>query len=210
MSLSILLQGFIIGIFVAAPVGPVGVLCIQRSVTRGKRHGFISGLGAATADAAYAAVAAFGLTFISSFIEQQQFYLRLGGGLLLCFLGVRLAMKRPTRDASPLSTIDHIHHYSSTVLLTLTNPMTFVAFAALFAGLNLVESEGTSQLMTASLLVAGVFLGSSFWWLVLSLVSGAFKERLTHLRMVWVNRIAGIVVAVFGLCVLGSVFVWGK
>jgi len=206
MSLSILLQGFIIGIFVAAPVGPVGVLCIQRSVTRGKRHGFISGLGAATADAAFAAVAAFGLTFISSFIEQQQFYLRLGGGLLLCILGVRLALSRPTRDLSPLSTFDHFHHYGSTFFLTLTNPMTFVAFAALFAGFGLVESDESTQFLTASLLVAGVFLGSTFWWLVLCLVSGAFKERLTHLRMRWVNRIAGIIVAGFGLCVLGSVF----
>ena len=205
VGLAFFLKGFIIGISIAAPVGPVGVLCIQRSLTGGWIHGLISGLGAATADAVYGSIAAFGLTVISSFLCSQHAWFRLIGGAFLCYLGIRAFLSEPARAAPVKQRLSRIGAYGSTFILTVTNPMTILSFAAIFAGLGLVD-QGLHY-SRAILMVIGVFMGSGLWWVVLSGVSTQFRERLTHKKMAWVNRISGTIITAFGVVVLISLMV---
>jgi len=205
MNLEMFIKGFIIGISIAAPVGPIGILCIQRTLAGGKVHGLITGLGAATADAVYGSVAAFGLTFISNFLVQQQNWFRLLGGFFLCYLGVRAILstsdKGHDRSANRYS---HVATYGTTFFLTLTNPMTILSFAAIFAGLGIMRAD--AHYAAASLLVLGVFCGSGIWWLILSSSTGLFREKLLKGNLTWVNRISGIIILTFGLIALVSYF----
>jgi threonine/homoserine/homoserine lactone efflux protein len=199
-----LLTGLVIGFAIAAPVGPIGLLCIRRTLADGRSVGLMSGLGAASADAVYGAVAAFGLTFVSGFLIAQGMWLRLVGGLFLCFLGARIIAARPTADTNAAGGAGLLGAYVSTFFLTLTNPATILSFAAVFAGLG-IGSIGRSYL-SASLLVLGVFAGSALWWLMLSSGVGLFRTRLTLHGMRWVNRVSGTVIVAFGLVALGSLF----
>jgi len=137
-----LLRGFIIGLSIAAPVGPIGVLCIRRTLNTGRAAGLVSGLGAASADAIYGCIAGFGLTFVSNFVVRQQFWLHLIGGMFLCYLGVKTFLSKPTDRAAAAKGKGLAGMYASTFFLTLTNPMTIISFAAVFAGLGLTSSNG--------------------------------------------------------------------
>lgn len=196
-----LIQGFLIGFAIAAPVGPIGVLCIRRTLADGRLTGFLSGLGAASADMCYGAVAAFGITALRDFLTVQQFRLRLVGGLFLLFLGVRAFLARPSDKAlSTLGKRGLLGAYLSTLGLTLTNPATIISFTFIFAGLRL--GQASPDYAAAALLVAGVFLGSAAWWLALSGLVGFFRERFTTLWMRWVNRLAGLILCAFGVAAL--------
>jgi len=200
MDLSFLINGLIIGFSIAAPVGPIGVLCIRRTLTEGRVSGLVSGLGAATADAVYGGVAGFGLTWISGFLVSQQIWLRLIGGLFLCYLGVRTFLDRPTGQTVSIKGSGLVNAYVSTFFLTLTNPMTILSFVAIFAGLGLTSADG--DYFSAGVLVFGVFIGSALWWLVLSGGVDLFQTGFSHRRLRWVNMISGIVLTVFGLVAL--------
>ena len=196
MALSFLLKGLALGFSIAAPVGPIGVLCIRRSLAEGRQIGFATGLGAATADAIYGAVAAFGLTVISSFLVGQKWWLGLIGGIFLCYLGVRTFLSRPAESGVTMPNGDQASAYCSTLILTLTNPMTIFSFVAVFAGFGLAKSP---DYFAASLLVAGVFAGSAFWWLLLSTGAALFRSRVTPNWMRAVNRFSGGVIFGFGV-----------
>jgi threonine/homoserine/homoserine lactone efflux protein len=195
-----LLTGSIVGFSIAAPVGPIGALTIRRTLAQGRTAGFLTGLGAATADSAYGAVAAFGLTFISGFLVAQQSWLSLLGGVFLCYLGVTTyrAQPAPVEHSPPARSL--LGAYASTVLLTLTNPATILSFVGIYAGLGLREA-GTDY-AAASAFVLGVFLGSALWWLLLSFGVGTLRERLSAHALHWINRVSGAVIAAFGLVVL--------
>jgi threonine/homoserine/homoserine lactone efflux protein len=202
MDATILLKGLVLGFSIAAPVGPIGVLCIRRSLAEGRAAGLVSGLGAATADAFYGSIAAFGLTFVSVFLVSQQTWLRLVGGVFLCYLGVKTFLARPAEDAGSGKTGGLAAAYASTLFLTLTNPMTILSFAVIFAGLGV---GGTGEgYASAATLVLGVFLGSSLWWLFLSGVAGTLRGRFNLRALLWVNRLSGILIAGFGLVALLS------
>jgi len=200
MDQNFLLRGLVIGFSIAAPVGPIGVLCMRRTLAQGRLFGFASGLGAATADAAYGCVAGFGLTAVSDLLVRQQSWLRLIGGLFLCWLGVKNFLAKPAREAAARSRDAWTGAYLSTLVLTLTNPMTILSFAAVFAGLGL--GNGATDYAGAASLVSGVFLGSAAWWLLLSGGVGVFRERLNDQHLSWVNRISGTIIAGFGLACL--------
>ena len=195
-----LLTGGIVGFSIAAPVGPIGALTIRRTLAQGRAAGFLTGLGAATADSAYGAVAAFGLTLVTSFLVAQQGWLSLLGGLFLCWLGVATfrAQPAPIEHTPPARSL--LGAYASTVFLTLTNPTTILSFVGIYAGLGLRES-GTDY-AAASAFVLGVFLGSALWWLLLSFGVGTLRERLSVRGLRWINRISGAAIAAFGLVVL--------
>jgi threonine/homoserine/homoserine lactone efflux protein len=198
MELNFLLKGFIIGFAIAAPVGPIGILCIRRTLADGRLTGFFSGLGAASADMSYGAVAAFGLTVIQDILIGAKFWLHLIGGFFLIYLGIRTFLTKPAAKTTPEKTINgYFQAYSSTLGLTLTNPATILLFTVIFAGLRLGNTGG--NFLSAVLLVMGVFLGSSAWWLTLSTIVGFFREKFTPAWMMWVNRLAGAVIGVFGL-----------
>lgn len=192
-----LVRGLVIGLSIAAPVGPIGVLCIRRTLAEGRRIGLISGLGAATADAIYGGVAGFGLTFVSNFLAGQQDWLRTLGGLFLCYLGIRIFLAEPSGQTALGRRNGLFGAYASTFLLTLTNPMTILSFAAIFAGLGLVSAGGDYG--SAGVLVLGVFLGSALWWVMLSGGVSLLRSRLRSGTLRWVNRVSGTIILGFGL-----------
>lgn len=198
----IFLRGLAIGFAIAAPVGPIGLLCIRRTLAHGPGVGFASGLGAATADAIYGAIAAFGLTTVSAVLIGGERWLRLAGGLFLVVLGVRTARARPSPGGATPASEGLVRAYTSTVLLTLANPLTILSFVAVFAGLGL--GGETAARGAALTLVLGVFLGSALWWLILSGGAGLFRERLSTGTLAWVNRLAGAGIASFGAAALIS------
>ena len=205
MDIPFLLRGIIIGFSIAAPVGPIGVLCIRRTLADGRAYGLISGFGAASADAIYGAVAGFGLTFISNFLVSQQMWLRLIGGIFLCYLGVKTLWAKPAEQVALVKKNKGlVGAYASTFFLTLTNPMTIISFAAIFAGLGLANKE--ANYISATILISGVFIGSAAWWFILSIGVGLFRERFTNYGLQWVNRISGVIITSFGLIALVSAF----
>ncbi len=200
MDIGFLLKGLIIGFSIAAPVGPIGVLCIRRTLAEGRASGFFSGLGAATADAVYGSIAGLGLTFISNFMINQQVLLRLIGGMFLCYMGIKTFLNRPAEQAISFNRNSLVNAYASTFSLTLTNPMTILSFAAIFAGLGLASTSG--NYVSAGVLVSGVFIGSALWWLILSFSIGLFRTKFNPDRLRWVNKISGIIILGFGLIAL--------
>ncbi len=195
-------RGVLIGLSIAAPVGPIGVICIRRTLADGRAAGLVSGLGAATADAVYGSIAAFGLALISETLVAQQFWLRLVGGGFLCYLGIRAFFASPTETVTARGGEGLVQAYVSTAVLTLTNPMTVLSFAAIYAGLGL-GAEGR-DFAAALTMVGGVFSGSALWWLLLSGGIGFFRTRFTPSSLVWVNRISGVIIAVFGVVAILS------
>jgi threonine/homoserine/homoserine lactone efflux protein len=192
-----LIKGLIIGLSIAVPVGPIGVLCIRRTMAQGRMVGFLSGLGAATADGLYGAIAGFGLTFLVDFIIGKQIWLRLIGGGLLCILGAKTFLSKPAEQGASVEGSSLRNAYLSTFFLTLTNPMTILFFTAVFAGLGVGSTEG--DYLLAGMLVSGVFTGSAMWWLVLSGFTGILEGLLNFKRMQWLNRISGLIIMGFGL-----------
>ena len=197
MDLPFFIKGLMIGFSIAAPVGPIGVLCIQRTLHQGRMSGFVSGMGAATADAIYGSIAGFGLTLISAFLIDYQGWFRLAGGLFLCYLGIRTLLARPVDSVSSRQEKSLLHVYATTFFLTLTNPMTILAFAAIFAGFGV--GGQTRGFLSPLILISGVFLGSALWWLILSGGGGLFRKKFSFQAMTWVNRISGLVIVGFGL-----------
>jgi threonine/homoserine/homoserine lactone efflux protein len=196
------IRGAALGFAIAAPVGPIGILCIRRSAEGGPRLGLATGAGAAVADALYGSVAAFGLTAVSRFLVGERFWLQLLGGLFLCYLGFKTMWSRADRTSpsapSPTgSTL--LAAAGSTFLLTLANPATMLSFVAVFAGFGLGHIPGYSS---AAALVAGVFTGSLAWWLILSQGVGLYSSRFTPGWIHGINRISGGVLVGFGVAAL--------
>ena len=202
MITSFLVKGMIVGFSIAAPVGPIGVLCIRRTLADGRLAGLASGLGAATADAFYGAVAVFGLTAISNIFVNQQSLLHLAGGLLLSCIGIKTFFTRPVERSVVAGRIRLTGAYVSTLVSTLTNPMTILLFAGVFAGLGV--GNGTEDHLGASLVVSGVFFGSTAWWLLLCGGVGAFRNQFDTQGLRRVNRLSGVVITVFGLMAIFS------
>jgi len=214
--LSNFLTGIILGLSIAAPVGPIGILCIRRTLAMGQGVGLVSGLGAATADGLYGCIAGFGLTAIADFLTDQSLWLRLVGGLFLCYLGVTTFLSKPADEkaaGSPLTANTStssgeavalprslLSAYGSTLALTLTNPATILSFAAIFAGLGIVESG--RDFASAGILVLGVFLGSALWWCCLSGIVSLFRTRFTPTGLRWLNRFSGLILLAFGITAL--------
>jgi threonine/homoserine/homoserine lactone efflux protein len=212
------MRGLLIGFSIAAPVGPIGVLCIHRSLAHGGLAGLASGLGAASADAVYGSLAALGLTVVSSFLVGQQAWLRLVGGAFLIYLGFKTILESQATEVrgcaeSGLAETRALtgkrrllSDYASTFFLTLTNPMTIISFAAVFAGLGLGDTGDSPAIALA--LMLGVFLGSAAWWLLLSSMTQVIGSRfLKPGGLKWVSRFAGLVISGFGLAALVSLLV---
>jgi threonine/homoserine/homoserine lactone efflux protein len=200
--LDLWLRGFAIGLAIAAPVGPIGVLCMRRTLLSGSLAGFVTGLGAAAADATYGALGAFGTALAAALVGQQA-WIATVGGLFLIWLGVA-AMRRPPAEleAAAAPRASHLAGYfGTTFLLTLANPATILSFAAIFAGLGLGAGE-TPAAAAGLRLVGGVFLGSAAWWLFLSGIVGLVRHRLGRGALLWINRLSGLVLLGFGIAAI--------
>lgn len=205
-SLSLLLIMFIkavlAGIAIAAPVGPVGVMCVQRTLHEGRIAGLIAGLGAACADAVFGVIAAFGVAAITDWMLTHRSTFELVGGILLLVLAARIFTKRSNgRDRRP-EPRTHVTAFASTFALTITNPITILAFAAVFASLGL--GLDSLDLTGAATLVGGVFLGSALWWIGIAATAGLLRNRINEDNMTWLNRGAGVLIGAFGVYALYS------
>jgi threonine/homoserine/homoserine lactone efflux protein len=194
-----LLKGVAIGFLMAVPVGPINLLCLRRSLAEGRRVGFVSGLGAAAADTTYGAIAAVGLTAVTSFLVNHRPSLELFGGLFLILLGLH-TMRTRTQPRSEAAAV-HVRRlwdaFVSTFVYTLANPMLIIVFTGVFASLGLGWQPGRT--LDALELVGGVFLGSSLWWLTLTMLAGTLGRRLDDGALRWINLIAGGVIVAFGV-----------
>jgi len=196
----LLLRGAIAGLAISAPVGPVNVLCVSRTLTRGRSGGIVSGLGAAAADTIYGSIAGFSISFIISWLLRELFWIRLIGGMLLILIGAVYYFKRPKtlQEASESSSTGSA--VASTFLLTITNPTTVLSFLAVLAILGLGEHRHWTLTL---FLVTGIFAGAMLWWTLLALISGGFRDRFNDRAVVWLNRIAAGAIGAFGLITMG-------
>ena len=194
------LKGILIGLLIAIPVGPVGIVCVHRVMARGRLAGLFSGLGAAVADGLYGAVAAFGLTLISNFLIERNFWIRLFGGIFIVFIGIRMYFAKPVTDIEDDIPNTLVRDFLSTFIITLTNPLTIMGFLAIFAGLNLIDPRRGP--LDASILVSGVVAGSGVWWLALVLVFGFVRSKFDFAYLNIVNKIVGILIVILGIATM--------
>ncbi len=209
MGIWFLAKGILIGLAIAAPLGPIGILCMNRTLIEGPRIGFLCGLGAALADAVHAIAGAVALAVIGQWIIGDPTALRVIGGVYLVYLGARTFL-RPTIMLPPAGKGPALQAGAKTAFrvsfrLTLANPITLLAFAAMFAGLGVT---GVGQLKAAdaaaAALVLGVFLGSTLWWLAMSQLIGRFRSRIGGLTLTVINRLCGTVLTAFGLYAIAT------
>ncbi len=219
--LELILKGLVIGLVIAAPVGPIGFLCISRTLEYGPLVGLATGLGAAVADAVYGAIAAFGLLQVAAALAEHENLLRVGGGLALCAIGLRSLVtasrgrgaseephgswERALEDGGVALGRKLTATFGSAFLLTLANPATILSFVAIFAALGWAKAAEND--VDAGLLVAGVFVGSSLWWLGLSIATGLFRHRMGDGQRVWIQRASGVAIFGFGIFAMLSVLV---
>jgi threonine/homoserine/homoserine lactone efflux protein len=196
MYLIILLEGLAIGFLLATPIGPIGVICVRRTLAYGKRHGFIVGLSGASADIVYALIAAFGVTLVSNFVYEWQFWIRLGGGILLLLLGFHILRSEPMVQLAGEQSNKYRKVFVPTFLLALSNPMSMFGFGAVFSSTRICQTA--ADRVSLFMLVAGVFFGSLLWFSFLTGVTSVFQKKLTNGGFAMVNRIAGRLFIVFG------------
>ncbi len=205
MSIELFARGLIIGFAIAAPVGPIGMLVIRRTLAEGRLLGLLTGLGAAVADSLYGCVGAFGLTFISSFLMGYVLWTKLIGGAFLIYLGISTFRARPQEGSGNTSKVRYLKAFVSTLALTLTNPATILSFMAMFAGLGLGMKSGDYG--AAGIVVAGVFVGSALWWLLLSGGVALIRHKLKPETLKWINYGSGAFLSAFGIYALLSLVV---
>ena len=202
MSVFLIIEGVLIGIVVAVPVGPLGLLCINRALAMGAWCGLLSGLGVATADGLAAGIAALGISFVSDFLTEQQILLRLAGGLFLCYLGWQIYRTEPIDQEPPRNMNGLLNAYATTFFLTISNPVTILSFIAIYAGWHVPSLHG--RYFAAALLALGVFTGSALWWLGLFISMTAFRGKFSVRALGWIHRVSGALIAGFGIVVLLS------
>jgi threonine/homoserine/homoserine lactone efflux protein len=202
MNIEFFSRGLLIGLSIAMVVGPMSVLVIRRTLAEGRLAGLISGLGVAAGDTIYGALGGFGLTFITGFLINGQFWLRLVGGGFLIYLGLKTLVSRPAEKAARAAGKDLPGYFIAMLLLTLTNPLTIISFAGIMAGLGIGSASG--NYLSAAILVAGVTVGSASWWLILTTAISLFRNKITPGGMAWINRLSGLIILGFGLLALAS------
>ena len=202
MDVTLVIKGAIVGFVVATPAGPIAMLCIHRTLDEGRLSGIATGLGAALADTALGALAALGVTFVTDVIASDQVYLRLAGGLVLCVLGAAAFVRRPKIGTIVEDHLSLLRSFASAFALTIVNPLTIVAFLAIFTGLGL--GGITAHRLDAMTLILGVFAGAAAFWMLLAVGTALFRDRFTDKGLLWMTRGSGIVILTFGLVGLAS------
>lgn len=192
MSFNLLWEGFIIGIAVSVPLGPLGMLCIKRTVNKNWKSGFLSGLGIAASDVIYAIVAGFSLTIIINFIRSYENYFKILGASMVVLLGLYIFFSNPAKDIQKYQRkgTSYVQDFLTAFLLTVTNPLSVFVFVAIFTSYSLVLE--LSQLFEALLIIGGIFIGGATWWFILTGLANLFKHKLTISTLWWANKIIGL------------------
>lgn len=194
---------------VSIPLGPMGVLIIQKTLHKGALSGFIAGMGAASADLFYATVAAFGLGFVINIVQAHELLLQVIGGIFLIAVGLKIYFDNPIRQIRQrrqgrVSKTGLLGDYLSLFFLTVSNPITVVVFMAVFAGMSVFGES--SSLLGEVLVVAGVLLGGGIWWYTLSTLVNIFRRKFRLRVLVTINRVSGMIIAILGALVILSAF----
>ena len=189
-------KGIAIGLVAAAPIGPVNILVMQQTLRYGRLNGLLTGAGAMLGDGIFAMVAAFGISAVSSFIITWAFWIQILGASILCVMGIKTFRARPQVACVDQNLTRWTQTIASTFVLTITNPMTMLGFAALFAG---VGGLGTGDLASAASIVAGVVSGSALWWLTISQGVGLIRSRIDEGVFALINRASGTMIILFGM-----------
>ncbi len=206
MDLLFIIKGILIGVSVSAPLGPIGVLCIQRTLNKGFKSGFVSGTGAAAADIIYAIIAGFSITFIKDFLIEYQTYIRIIGGAFLILVGVRITISNPAKQIRKLRVKGNNYYkdFLTSFLITVSNPITILAFGAFFATFNMIDKSGGN--FPIFIMILTVFGGSLLWWLSLIGVVTIFKQKIRLRSLLWINRITGVLIVLFAIFVIITAF----
>jgi threonine/homoserine/homoserine lactone efflux protein len=208
MNIEFFLKGLLVGIIVSAPMGPIGVICVQKTVNKGHFLGFLSGLGAATADTFYAILAAFGVTFITNFLSKNQLLFQVIGIMVLIFMGFRMVFNNPIKQyryhRSSGKKKGALKDYISVFFLTISNPLTIIFFGAAFTMMGLLTEVDSQR--NNLLLVAGIFAGASFWWFLLTYVVNIFRKRFRLRNIFIMNRISGIIIIILSIAAVVNFF----
>jgi len=206
MGIELFWKGIIIGLMVSIPLGPIGVLCIQRTLNKGRKAGFVSGLGASAADTLFALVAGFGISMIITFLKAQHLYFQIIGGLIVMYLGIQIFFTNPIRQLRlhRLNPNKLSQDFLSVFLLTVSNPMAIFFFLAMFAGVNL--ASGPMNVFYVGLIVGGVFIGSASWWFILTTFVNIFRHRFRLKSIWWMNKVAGVIIFFLGIAAILSVW----
>lgn len=196
-----LVKGIIAGIIITAPVGPIGLLCIQRTINRGVFAGLITGIFSALGDMVFAVIAGFSISAIGNFMEVNKLIIRLIGGVIVILLGLRISLSNPVKKfrQQNLQKKTYIGDAISGFIITLTNPVVIIVFGAVFAGLGLNETSNNKEIIFT---IAGIFIGATLWWTSLTFLVNIFKHKINLRKMFWINRITGILVIVFGVAII--------
>ena len=196
MDISLFFKGFLVGLIISAPIGPVGVLCIQRTVNNGRLSGIVSGIGAAVGDSIFAIIAAFGLTFISGLLTENEFWIKIAGGLILLYFGLRVYIAKPRDCSENENNINHFGTFGSALLLTLSNPLVIISILAIFAVLGIVNP--TANYGSTALLVLGVFSGAICLYLVVCNFFFNHRARIAQKGGFLLNKVTGLFILACG------------
>lgn len=201
----ILIKGFVLGFLLSIPLGPIGIICIQRTLSKGRWSGFVSGLGASSADTLLAITAGLGLSFIIDFIKDYSIVFKLVGGIIVIIIGFQIFFKSPIRQFRNSKQKKSSLHtdYLSVLALTFSNPLAIFLFIAIFAGLNIIK--GSHDLISNIIIFTGIFIGASTWWFTLTSFVNIYRAKFRLKNLWWLNKITGILIALFGLVALISI-----
>ncbi|HOT13682.1 MAG TPA: LysE family transporter [Bacteroidales bacterium] len=203
--IELFIKGLVLGYITSIPLGPIGIIVVQRTLSKGKLSGFVSGLGAASVDTFLAVIAGLGLSFIIDFIEDYSILFKLFGGLIIIFIGGRIFFKSPVRQVRERKQKKSSLHtdYLSVVALTLSNPLAVFLFIAIFAGLNVVN--GVKSFVSLGFVFTGIFIGASLWWLTLTSFVNIYRDKFRLKNLWWLNKITGVLIVILGLATLISI-----
>lgn len=190
MDISLFFKGFLVGLIISAPIGPVGALCVQRTMNNGRLSGIISGIGAAVGDSIFAIIAAFGLTFISAFLDEKEAWIKIVGGVILLYFGLRVYLSKPRDCSGQENEVNHFGTFGSALLLTLSNPLVILSIIAVFAILGIVNP--TASYPSTALLVLGVFSGAMFLWIITCHILSNYRNKMGERGVFLVNKITGL------------------
>jgi threonine/homoserine/homoserine lactone efflux protein len=196
MDISFFFKGFLVGIIISAPIGPVGALCIQRTMNNGKLSGILSGIGAAVGDSIFTLIAVFGLSFISGFLDEKEAWFRIAGGIILLYFGLRVYLSKPQDFSKKNNDVNHFGTIGSALLLTISNPLVIFSIIAVFAVLGIVNP--TSSYPSTALLILGVFSGAVFLWIVTCNILSNYRARMGQKGVLLINRITGLFILACG------------
>lgn len=203
IGLQVFIKSLVLGFLSSIPLGPIGIICIQRTLGKNRWSGFVSGLGASTADTLLAIIAGMGLSFVLSFIKDYQLLFKLFGGIIVIIIGIKIFFKSPIRQFRErrLGKNTMLRDYISTLIITLSNPVAVFLFLAAFAGLNLLNNN----YILHTLVFVGIFTGASIWWFILSSVVNVYREKFRLKNLWWLNKITGVIIILFGIAALVSI-----